>query len=290
MHSVFKTFVSLLLTALLIVGGCTRIGLAYRHLDVIIPWSVNDYLGMNSTQKTWLDERLKQQLSWHCTTQLPGYLTWLDRLQQMVENNQVTEPELKARTAEARQAIAQVTHEITPSAVELLRKLDDSQVQTMQEAFAKDLREHQDEYVKPPLDKQIDDRAKRMEKRLVPWVGSLTPAQHQQVMTWSSTLGNQNQMWIDNRRQWQSLFVAAVQQRHAADFPQRISQLLGERDSYWSPEYRQAYDRTEQATTRLMVDLMAISTPQQRQRLVEKIADVRADFNDLSCLKAAQQD
>ncbi|MGV8921104.1 MAG: DUF6279 family lipoprotein [Pseudomonas sp.] len=280
-----KTLTLLLLTVMLVIGGCTRIGLAYRHLDVIIPWSLNDYLDMNSTQKTWLDERLKQQLSWHCTTQLPGYLTWLDRLQQMVESNQVTEPELKARTAEARQAIAQVTHEITPSAVELLRKLDDSQVQTMQEAFAKDLREHQDEFVKPPLDKQISDRAKRMEKRLVPWIGSLSPAQRQQVMSWSSNLGPQNQMWIDNRAHWQAMFVAAVQQRHTADFPQRITQLLQERDSFWTAEYRQAYDHTEQATTRLMVDLMAISTPQQRQRLVEKIGEVRDDFNDMSCLK-----
>ena len=288
MRSVFKSLALLLLIVGLTVSGCTRIGLAYRHLDVIIPWSLNDYLGMNSTQKTWLDERPKQQLSWHCTTQLPGYLTWLDRLQQMVESQQVTEPELKARTAEARQAIAQITHEITPSAIELLRKLDDSQVQTMQEAFAKDLREHQDEYVKPPLDKQISDRAKRMEKRLTPWVGSLTPAQRQQVMNWSSTLGIQNQMWIDNRAHWQTLFVAAVQQRHAADFPQRITQLLQEPDSFWSPEYRQAYERTEQATRRLMVDLMATSTPQQRQRLVEKIGEVRDDFNDLSCLKAVQ--
>ncbi|MDB6141439.1 MAG: lipoprotein [Pseudomonas sp.] len=283
-----KTVIALLIVVLTTVCGCTRVGLAYRHLDVIIPWSLNDYLSMNSTQKEWLDERLKENLSWHCTTQLPGYLAWLDRLQHMVESNQVTEPELKARTTEARQAIEQITKQITPSAVDLLRQLDDKQVQTLQEAFAKDLREHQDDYLKPPLNKQISDRAERMEKRLDPWIGSLTPAQHQLIGRWSAVLGGQNTLWIENRAHWQSLFIAAVKQRTASDFPQRIAQLLQERDSFWSPQYRQAYDQTEQAAIHLLVDLMAVSTPEQRQRLLKKIADVREDFNNLACLKAAQ--
>jgi len=39
----------------------------------------------------------------------------------------------------------------------------------------------------------------------------------------------------------------------------------------------------------LIVDLMAESTPAQRQRLLKKIEGVRKDFNDLKCLKAAKQ-
>jgi Family of unknown function (DUF6279) len=271
-------------------SGCTRVGLAYRHLDVIIPWSLNDYLGLNSGQKEWLDARLKENLSWHCTTQLPGYLAWLDRLEHMVETNQVSETELKARTEEARLAVEQISRQITPSAVELLRQLDDKQVQNLQEAFAKDLREHQEDYLKPPLSQQISDRAERMEKRLDPWIGTLNPAQHQWVSNWSAALGEQNKLWLENRAHWQSLFVATVKQRSAPDFPQRIAQLLQERDSFWSPQYRQAYDQTEQAAIRLLVNVMAASTPEQRQRLLKKIADVREDFTNLACLKAAQQE
>ncbi|MDB5982912.1 MAG: lipoprotein [Pseudomonas sp.] len=283
-----RTLIAVLIVVLSMVAGCTRVGLAYRHLDVIIPWSLNDYLGMNSSQKEWLDTRLKEKLSWHCTTQLPGYLAWLDRLQHMVETNQVSEMELKARTDEARQAIDLISRQLTPSAVELLRQLDDKQVQTMQEAFAKDLHEHQEQYLKPSLDQQIADRAKRMEKRLDPWIGTLNPAQHQLVSNWSAALGEQNKLWLENRAHWQSLFVAAVEQRNASDFPQRIAQLLQERDSFWSAQYRQAYDQTEQAAIRLLVNVMATSTPEQRQRLLKKIADVRDDFTNLACLKAAQ--
>lgn len=288
MGIVLKTFISLWLS-LTLLAGCSQIGLTYRHLDFIIPWSLNDYLDMNASQKDWLDERLKEHLSWHCTTQIPGYLDWLDRLQGMVENNQVNQEQLKARTSEARQAIATLSKEITPSAVELLRQLDDQQVGEMQAAFAKDLRKHEDEFVDQPLDKQISERAQRMEKRLTPWMGKLNAAQQAQVMQWSTSLGEQNRLWIDNRAHWQSLLLAAVKQRNAADFDQKIASLLQDRQTFWTPEYRAAYDHTEQAAIFLIADLMAQSTGDQRQKLLAKIADVRKDFTDLSCYKSMKK-
>ena len=288
MGIVLKTFISLWLS-LTLLAGCSQIGLTYRHLDFIIPWSLNDYLDMNASQKDWLDERLKEHLSWHCTTQIPGYLDWLDRLQGMVENNQVNQEQLKARTAEARQAIATLSKEITPSAVELLRQLDDQQVAEMEAAFAKDLRKHEDEYVDQPLDKQISERAQRMEKRLTPWMGKLNAAQQARVMQWSTSLGEQNRLWIDNRAHWQSLLLAAVKQRKAGDFDQKIASLLQDRQTFWTPEYRATYDHTEQAAISLITDLMAQSTADQRQKLLAKIADVRKDFTDLSCYKSMKK-
>lgn len=287
MRIVLRGFISLWL-GLILLTGCSQIGLTYRHLDLIIPWSLNDYLDMNATQKDWLDERLKEHLSWHCTTQIPGYLTWLDRLQGMVETNQVNETQLKARTAEARQAIATISQEITPSAVQLLRQLNDQQVAEMQAAFAKDRDKHEADFVDQPLDRQIRDRAQRMEKRLSGWIGKLSPVQKDRVLQWSTSLGEQNRLWIDNRAHWQSLLVTAVKQRQAPDFDNKIARLLQDRETFWTPEYRKAYDHTEQAAISLITDLMAQSSPEQRGKLLEKIADVRKDFTNLSCLKGAK--
>ena len=275
-----------LLTLSLVLAGCNRVGLAYRNLDVIIPWTLNDYLDMNAGQKSWFNDTLKEHLAWHCTTQLPGYLDWLDRLQQMVDNNQVTDAALQARTVEAKQAIAEVAREITPSAIQLLQGLDDQQVKEMSDALAKDLRKRQDEYLKPPLAQQIKERAQRMSKRLDAWIGPLSDSQQNRVTAWSIALGEQNQEWIGNRARWQAQFIAAVQQRHSADFPQKMQQLLVDRESLWTPEYKAAYARTETAARSLIVDLMAESTPQQRMKLTQKIDGVRSDFKALKCLKA----
>ncbi|MDR0191146.1 DUF6279 family lipoprotein [Pseudomonas yamanorum] len=276
----------MLLTLSLVLAGCNRVGLAYRNLDVIIPWTLSDYLEMNAGQKSWFNDKLKEHLAWHCTTQLPGYLDWLDRLQQMVDNNQVTDAALQTRTTEAKQAIAESARAITPSAVELLQGLDDQQVQDMEQAFAKDLRKRQDEYLKPPLEQQIKERAERMNKRLDAWLGPLSVSQQNRVTAWSIALGEQNQQWIGNRAHWQTLFIAAVKDRHSSDFPQKIEQLLVDRESLWTPEYRQAYAQTETAARSLIVDLMTQSTVQQRQKLTQKIDKVRSDFKALKCLKA----
>jgi hypothetical protein len=279
-------FLVIVLTLSLVLAGCNRVGLAYRNLDVIIPWTLNDYLDMNAGQKSWFNDKLKEHLAWHCTTQLPGYLDWLDRLQQMVDSNQVTDAALQTRTLEARQAIAEVAREITPSAIQLLQGLDDQQVKEMSDALAKDLRKRQDEYLKPPLAQQIKERAQRMSKRLDAWIGPLSASQQNRVTAWSIALGEQNQEWIGNRARWQAQFIAAVQQRQSADFPQKMQQLLVDRESLWTPEYKAAYSRTETAARSLIVDLMAESTPQQRMKLTQKIDGVRSDFKALKCLKA----
>ncbi|KTC63023.1 hypothetical protein AO262_03850 [Pseudomonas fluorescens ABAC62] len=276
-----------LLTLSLVLAGCNRVGLAYRNLDVIIPWTLNDYLDMNAGQKSWFNDKLKDHLAWHCSTQLPGYLDWLDRLQQMVDTNQITDAALQTRTLEAKQAIAESAREITPSAIELLKGLDDQQVKDMSEALAKDLRKRQDEYLKPPLQQQIKDRAERMRKRLDAWIGPLSSSQQSRVTAWSTELGEQNQLWIGNRAHWQAQFIQAVQQRNSADFPQKIQQLLIDRESLWTPDYRAAYAQTEAAARHLIIDLMAESSAEQRQKLTKKIDGVRSDFKALKCLKAA---
>ncbi len=275
-----------LLTLSLVLAGCNRVGLAYRNLDVIIPWTLSDYLDMNAGQKSWFNDTLKEHLAWHCTTQLPGYLDWLDRLQHMVDSQQITDAALQTRTVEAKQAIAEIAREITPSAVQLLQGLDDQQVKDMSDALAKDLRKRQDEYLKPPLAQQIKERAERMSKRLDAWIGPLSASQQNRVTAWSNALGEQNQAWIGNRAHWQAQFIEAVEHRRDPDFPQKMQRLLVDRESLWTPEYRAAYAQTEAAARSLIVDLMAESTVQQRQKLRQKIDGVRGDFKALKCLKA----
>lgn len=276
----------LLLLASLVLLSCTRLDLAYRNLDVLVPWSLNDYLDMNRQQKNWLNQQLKEALAWHCKTQLPGYLTWLDGIRGMVTRNQVTDQGLQERTVEARQAVARVAEQITPSAAQLLRGMDDEQVREMRQNFAKDIEERQARYVETPLAQQVFERGERMEKRLSPWFGGLNPQQKQRVASWSAQLGEQNRAWIANRAHWQAQFSSLMDQRHQDDFEPRLGQLLKERERFWTPEYRVAFANTEAQLRSLLVDLMAQSSAEQRQRLDQRLGKVRQDFSELKCLKS----
>lgn len=276
----------LLIAASLLLLSCSRLDLAYRNLDVLVPWSLSDYLDMNREQKTLLNERLKQQLAWHCKTQLPGYLNWLDGVREMVADNQVTEQNLQARTLEARQAVTRVAEQITPSAAQLLKNMNDEQVREMRQNFADDIRDRQAKYVKTPLTKQIAQRTERMEKRLSPWFGGLSPEQQARVAAWSASLGEQNRAWIANRAHWQREFSLLMDERHNADFEPRLGELLKNRERFWTPEYRTAFQNTEDQLRSLLVDLMAHSSAEQRQHLDSRLSKVRQDFSELKCLKS----
>lgn len=269
----------------LALAACNRMDLAYRNLDRLVPWSLDDYLAMNREQKALLDERLKQHLAWHCKTQLPGYLDWLDRVRDMVAEDRVTDQALQQRTVEARQAIGRVAAEITPSATELLRGMNDRQVAQMRDALRDDISERQKEYLDTPLAKQVARRSERMEKRLNNWFGELNTAQRQRVLAWSQALGDQNRQWIANRQHWQQQLMLAMNQRNDASFEPRLATLLQRKESLWTPEYRAAYLNSEQQTRSLLIDLMHLSTAVQRQFLQERLAKVRTDFSELKCLK-----
>ena len=275
----------LLIGFALALTACSRIDLAYRNLDRLVPWSLGDYLDMNREQKQLLDERLKAHLAWHCKTQLPGYLDWLDQVQLMVANDAVTDENLRQRTVEAREAIGRVTEAITPSAAELLKGMNDRQVAEMREAFRKDIDKRQKEYVDTPLAKQVENRAARMRKRLEPWLGELDAEQRLRVMSWSQALGDQNRQWIANRAHWQQQLVLAMDQRASPSFEPRLAQLLQRKESLWTPEYRQAFQNTERQARSLLVDLLKQSSPAQRQFLQQRLSKVRADFSELKCLK-----
>jgi hypothetical protein len=265
--------------------ACSRIDLAYRNLDRLVPWSLDDYLAMNRDQRSLLDERLKQHLAWHCTTELPGYLDWLDRVRSMVADGQVTDQALQQRMNEARQAIGRVAEAITPSAAELLRGMSDAQVAQLGEALREDISERQEKYVDTPLSKQVARRAERMEKRLTPWIGELTAAQRQRVQTWAQALGDQNRQWIANRAHWQQQLMMAMNQRSDESFEPRLAQLLQRKESLWTAQYRAAFENSEQQTRSLLIDLLQQSSPAQRQYLQGRLAKVRTDFSELKCLK-----
>ncbi|BCJ05740.1 MULTISPECIES: DUF6279 family lipoprotein [unclassified Pseudomonas] len=278
-------------TLLLVIGfalalvACSRIDLAYRNLDRLVPWSLDDYLDMNREQKQLLDERLREQLAWHCKTQLPGYLDWLDRVRLMVAEDAVTDQALEQRTLEARQAIGRVATAITPSATELLRGMSDTQVAEMRLAFRADIDKRRKTYDETPLPKQIEQRAARMQKRLEPWLGELSAQQRLRVMSWSQALGDQNRQSIANRAHWQQQLVLAMDQRATPGFEPRLAQLLQRKESLWTAEYRQAYENSEQQARSLLVDLMKQSSLAQKQFLQQRLGKVRADFSELKCLR-----
>lgn len=274
---------ALLLGLSLLLGACSRFGLAYRNLDWLLPWRLNDYLALDREQHAWLRPRLRAHLDWHCSVELPRYRDWLQRTQQVLEQPHPDARQLAAQFNEADVALQRIAVAITPTAVELLRGLDPKQVAELYAALDEDNREDREDFLEPPLALQISERAERMERRLRPWLGRLHDRQRVRIARWAREMGGQNRLWLDNRLRWQTELRAALEARHSADFPARLTRLLQEREAYYDADYRAAYRRARLALAELFSDLLGSADTRQRERLLHRLRNLGRDLAEQHC-------
>jgi hypothetical protein len=277
-----KTLLLLLCLSLLI-SACSRAGLAYRNLDWLVPWRLNDYLNLDSQQQAWLKPRLQTHLQWHCSAELPRYIDWLQTTESILAKPQPDSAQLLEQFAQFDAALNRIGVEITPTAIELLQGLSEQQVNELYAAMDEDNLEDRQDFLDPPLATQISERQTRMQERLRPWLGRLNTAQTEHIATWANSLGEQNRLWLENRQLWQAELRKVVAERDSADFAERLTPLLQQRERFYSDEYRASYGRSRQALATLFSQLLSNSDEAQRERLSHRLRDLRRDLAEQQC-------
>lgn len=273
----------LLTFAALLLAACSRLDLAYRNLDLIIPWWVSNYVSLDDTQKRWLDSRLEKHLSWHCSTQLPEYVAWLEQLGQLSQRPKLTPGDMRGQLSQVRDAAQDIAVEVTPTLRGLVERLTPQQMGELYVAMDERNAELREEHVARPLKEQIAARSQRMRVRVEEWLGPLRPTQQARIDGWAKAQGDYNRIWAENREAWQKELRNTLYGRHSADFPQRLTALLQQPEALWTPAYRQAYPASENALAGLLADLFNSADASQRAALQEHIGEMISDLKGLEC-------
>jgi hypothetical protein len=273
----------LLLCLSLLTSACSRAGLAYRNLDWLVPWRLNDYLNLDRQQQAWLRPRLQKHLQWHCSVELPRYIDWLQTTESILAQPQPDSAQLLEQFAQFDAALKRISVEITPTAIELLQGLNEQQVSELYAALDEDNLEDRQDFLDPPLPVQISERRERMQERLKPWFGRLNSQQIEHIADWANGLGEQNRLWLENRLFWQTQLRRAIAERNNADFAAQLTRLLQQREDFYSDEYRAGYKRSRQALATLFSQLLSSSDEAQRERLSHRLRDLRRDLSEQLC-------
>lgn len=273
----------LLLSLGVLVSACSKAGLAYRNLDWVISWRVNQYLDLDSQQKTWFKPKLQEHLTWHCSTELPRYVDWLQRTEQLVQAPEPDARQMEAQMIEAEQAFNAIVQQTNPTTVALLAGLRPEQVERLYARMEKDNHEDRQKFLEPPLETQISERAERLEKRLKPWFGNLNETQKARIAQWASERRDQNRLWLENRARWQGEFRRVLDDRDAEDFAQRMSHVLENRRGGHDQQTTQAYEQSRQAMAALLSDLLAAADHRQRDQVNQRLTSIRADLAGEIC-------
>lgn len=268
---------------LILVFGCGP-GFIYPHLDWLIPWYIDDYISLNSNQSSMLKSRLMQQLDWHCRTQLSAYAEYLRDIAADFEKSSVTYATLESHFARLLKHWRDLMRQIAPDVADILITATDAQIEELFSNLEKENQELRAEYLDPPADELLETRRKKMIKRLDYWISSLTSEQKQAVKYWNLQLQPISEEWLQNRERFQAdLRQLLARRSDAADFREKLSEMLIYPERSRSPEYKEKLEYNTAVTLKFIVTIDQLMTPAQRKKLVRRLNGLAEDFDRLSC-------
>ncbi|XKH00286.1 DUF6279 family lipoprotein [Marinobacter nauticus] len=268
--------------ALLVACSSTRT--AYRFADWGIVWWVEDYVTLTSAQQTQLEQDLNALRDWHCSAELPRYTLWLETLK---VDMAAGVPEVDTIRYHQRQFFVftdALLQQAVPVTVNLLSTLSDEQVQELATNMAEQHRELEREMLAGSADENAKARAERTRERLESWLGPMNKQQRALVAEWSADRGQQTEIWLNGRRNWQKALLETLEDRNQPGFAAQIENLMVNYDQARGEKYQAMSEESRAAMTVLIHDLLVAGGPEHRQHIFEKAGELNGDFSALTCL------
>ena len=269
--------------SLILVFGCGP-GFIYPHLDWLIPWYIDDYISLNSDQSSMLKSRLMQQLDWHCRTQLSAYAEYLRNIAADFEKSSITYTSLESHFARLLKHWRDLMRQIAPDVADILITATDDQIEELFSNLDKENQELRAEYLDPPADELLENRRKKMIKRLDYWISSLTEEQKLAVRDWNLQLQPLSEEWLQNRERFQADLRRLLARRaDTNDFREKLSEMIIYPERSRSPEYQEKLEYNKVVTLKFIVAIDRLMTPGQRKKLVRRLNSLAKDFDRLKC-------
>lgn len=275
--------VAITLIAALALAGCSSTKMAYRYADWGVVWWVEDFVSLDRDQKRQLNQDLDALRQWHCSAELPRYSAWLDELEADVASGP---PDVDTITYHQQQLMAFVPdllEKALPVAVNLLQSLSDDQVDELARNMAQDQEELEQEMLAGDADETAQARADRTAERVERWLGDLNTEQQSLVQQWSSNRGQQTEIWLQGRRNWQKALLTTLNSRDQPDFDDAIRELVVNSAQARGPEYQAMMEESQQALTSLMHDLIQAGNQRHQDHLQARADKLNQDFVALTC-------
>lgn len=266
----------------LLLAGCT-VRFAYNNLDWLVMRWVNQQISLNDEQDRALRAELAELIVWHCTEELPRYTEDLLTL-----NQELAEPGLDAnRLADFGLKLnehgTRLTDRATPAFVNLMASLDDQQVLELVETLEDSNQDFIDDYVDIEPDALKRKQVQIMERGLRRFIGRVNGDQRERLFEWAAGLEPSSEQTLDQRLAWQSRLIAALGVRDDEQaFAQAMEGVLGS-EADWPEDYQALMMRNRVRSYELLVDLYALASDRQRQRLHNRLDRFARDFERLSC-------
>ncbi|MCV2885253.1 DUF6279 family lipoprotein [Aestuariibacter sp. AA17] len=269
--------VAILLFAL---AGCSST-FAYRNLDWLVHWFVDDYIDLTTEQKRAFDQKMTVWLNWHKTEELPKYQQQLSMLKNQLQAGNMQATDWMAHFRTGRNHWERLRRHLAPDLSELAASVSNDQIDEFVEAVTKYIKEERGKYDDLSDEERMEKRIESMEDDLREYIGRLSDSQKQLVTTYAAKL-QRNIYWRDYQaRVLEEIEKLLREKAINPQFEQDVAALIIYPEQFRLPEHNQVSEHNKRVYAAYYADLMATLSPKQKKRLLKKIDDLIDDIEDM---------
>jgi len=272
-----------LVLAVVGLAACSSTQLIYSLADEFIEDEIAFFLDLDEQEEAFLETQVEELVAWHRTSMLPKYATYLNGLANSLEANKYGRSEIAAAMTSGRALIEDTVRGVTPRAsVVLARHMTDDDIAFMEKRMA-ERREEQLDDLQEPEAERYKDRLDRLESNFERFFGDLTEDQMALLQVHARATLPDSKTRLENRTERQKVFIEFLKTKPSEqELTAFLDKLLLRGHELVNPGYKAFSDFVRSRFQTLLVNIVAISTPEQRQEAVENLRDYVRDFQDIS--------
>ncbi len=279
-----------LILCVALLAACSSIRLAYNHGDTMLMWWVDGYVDLDTEQTRWVRKDVDQLFEWHRKTQLPEYAQLLASGQRQLAGN-LTQADLLRDYRDAKASTELLLMKALPELADLARSMRPEQISQIEKKFASNNDEYRKKFMRGSIEKRHKARYGKTLDQFEFWFGDFSDEQEVILRKATDARPLDNEIWLAERIRRQQGILAVLRKVQQEKLGKEATTALVHGlirdlfDRLESPERKAFYDAYIDSTSKLILLVNNIATPEQKAHAHKRLQSWIDDFTTLAADK-----
>ena len=276
-----------LIALMTVIAACSSLRLAYNNGDTLLYWWLDGYVDLTSDQKGFVQKEIDKLFSWHRKTQLNDYIQILQTSQKQLAGNP-TAADLQTTYDDVKNRTQKLLLKAAPELAELAVSLEPDQIDNLEKKFASNVDDFRKKNMKGDKEAQQKFRYKKSMEQFELWFGKFSSDQEAQIRKASDARPLDNEIWLNERKRRQNSILTLVRKVQKEKLSKEatiplINNLVKESfNRLDNSENKQFFEASEQGSLQLILTVIKIATPEQKEHAQKRMQGWISDFRSLA--------
>ena len=277
------TLNSFILLLVVFLTACSSTRLIYSFADEFIKNEVTFFFNLDEKQKVLMNQQISNMVNWHRTTMMPKYASYLTDIANKIEVRQYDDIDISNLLANGRSLIENTVTGLTPYASKfLIRHQTLESIKYLKKKMENRRQERLAELSKP---KNIlyEKRLKQLTSNFERFLGDLSKQQITLIEDYAKVTLADSMIRLRNRAHRQKVFLEFIAaQPTEQELTDYLNKLILRGYTITNPNYQAFSDAWLKRFQALIMNMLAITSREQRIKVINKLREYSRDFNAIS--------